>query len=276
MTTEAMAFEQIELKVSAGIATVTLNRPERMNAWTNRMNCELTAAMRACEADDAVRVVVVTGAGRAFCAGADLSAGEGSFAGGRAGDTPRPAEPFWPYQVRKPVIAAINGAAIGVGITYPMLADIRLVSTQAKVSFAMVRRGVLPELASHITAAQVCGFSRAADLLLTGRTISGSEAHAMGLASEVLAPEQLLPRAMAMAADIVANTAPVSVALTKALLWEEVAARIPAMMQKEGRLLAWLGTQADVKEGVMSFLEKRTPEWQMRISTDYPDALLKG
>ena len=178
--------------------------------------------------------------------------------------------------MRKPVIAAINGAAIGVGITYPMLADIRLVSANAKISFAMVRRGVLPELASHITAAQVCGFSRAADLLLTGRTISGTQAQEMGLASEVLAPEELMPRAIAMAADIVANTAPVSVALAKALLWEELAARIPGMMAKEGRLLAWLGTQADVKEGVMSFLEKRPPQWRMRVSTDYPDALLRG
>ncbi len=271
-----MAYEQIELQVDSGVATVTLNRPERMNAWTNRMNGELTEAMRACDADDTVRAVIITGAGRAFCAGADLSAGEDTFAGGRKGDAPRPAAPMWPYQVRKPVIAAINGAAIGVGVTYPMLADIRLVAENAKLSFAMVRRGVLPELASHITAVQVCGFARAADLLLTGRMVSGAEAVAMGLANEVLPAAELLPRARAIAADIVTNTAPVSVALAKALLWEEVAARIPGMMVKEGRLLAWLGTQPDVKEGVMSFLEKRAPAWKMGVAGDYPAELVQG
>lgn len=270
-----MSYQQIDLAIDAGIATVTLNRPERMNAWTNRMNGELTEAMRVCDADDAVRVVIVTGAGRAFCAGADLSAGGDSFSGGRQGDAPRPTNPLWPYQVRKPVIAAINGAAVGVGITYPMLADIRIAADTARISFAMVRRGVLPELASHITAAHVAGFSRAADLLLTGRTISGTEAAAMGLVSEAVPLADLLPRARAIAADIVANTAPVSVALAKALLWEDVAARIPAMMAKESRLLGWLGGQADVKEGVMSFLEKRAPQWQMSVAKDYPQQLAR-
>ncbi len=199
-------------------------------------------------------------------------AGGDSFAGTRPGDTVRPSAPLWPYQVRKPVIAAINGAAIGVGITYPMLADIRLVAEGAKISFAMVRRGILPELASHITAVQVCGLARAADLLLTGRTVTGAEAVQLGLASEVLPAADLLPRARAIAADIAANTAPVSVALAKALLWEEVSGRIPAMMEKEGRLLAWLGVQPDVKEGVMSFFEKRAPQWKMSVARDYPAA----
>lgn len=271
-----MAYEQIEMQVGDGVALVTLNRPERLNAWTNQMNGELTQAMRACDADDSVRAVILTGAGRAFCAGADLSAGGDTFAGGRKGDAPRPTNPLWPYQIRKPVIAAINGAAVGVGLTYPMLADIRLVSDNAKLSFAMVRRGVLPELASHLTAVQVCGFAKAADLLLTGRTINGQEAVAMGIASEVLPASELLPRARAIAADIAANTAPVSVAVAKALLWEQMAERIPALMLKEGRLLAWLGTQADVKEGVMSFLEKRKPEWKMSVAKDYPNKLFEG
>ena len=237
------------------------------------MNRELTEAMRACDGDDDIRAVILTGAGRAFCAGADLSGGEETFSENRKGQPARPADPVWPYQIRKPVIAAINGHAIGVGITYPMLADIRLLADTAKVSFAMVRRGVLPELASHLTVAQVCGLSRAADLLLTGRTIGAAEALAMGLVSEVLPVAQLLTRARQIAADIAANTAPVSVALTKQLLWEGLHARIPAMMLKEGRLLAWLGVQADVKEGVMSFLEKRAPRFSMQVSKDFPAAL---
>ena len=270
-----MSYEHILFDVAGGVATVTLNRPEQLNAWTQTMSRELGEAMRSCDADDAVRVVIVTGAGRAFCAGADLSGGDKAFAstGTRASLPKRAVEPMWPYQVRKPVIAAINGHAIGVGITYPLLADIRLIAEQAKVSFAMVRRGVLPELASHITAAQVSGFANAADLLLTGRTIDARTAVAMGLANELLALAQLLPRAQAIAADIVANTAPVSVALSKRLLWESLRERIPALMAKEGRLLGWLGTQPDVSEGVMSFLEKRAPRFSMRVSQDFPAEL---
>ena len=270
-----MSYEQILFEVMAGVATVTLNRPEHLNAWTQTMSRELGEAMRACDADDAIRAIIVTGAGRAFCAGADLSGGDKTFArtGTRADVPSRLVEPMWPFQVRKPVIAAINGHAVGVGITYPLLADIRLIADTAKVSFAMVRRGVLPELASHLTVAQVAGFSNAADLLLTGRTISAAEAVAMGLASQLLTVAELMPRAMAIASDVAANTAPVSVALCKQLLWEGLRERIPALMAKEGRLLGWLGTQADVKEGVMSFLEKRAPKFSMRVSREFPTSL---
>ena len=153
-------FSTIDWRVTDGVARLVLDRPARLNAFTEEMHAEVREALSRAGRDGA-RVLVLTGAGRAFCAGADLSAGEDTFAGGRAGDAPRPTEPLWPYQVRKPVIAAINGAAIGVGITYPMLADIRLVAENAKLSFAMVRRGILPELASHITAVQVCEIGRA-------------------------------------------------------------------------------------------------------------------
>lgn len=267
-----MSFTTILLAISNGTATVTLNRPEHMNAWNAVMSAELSEAMRRCDADDDVRVVIVTGNGRAFCAGADLSKGGDSFSAQAAASVERAQPPFWPYQVRKPVIAAINGAAIGVGITYPMLADIRLAADSAKLSFAMVRRGVLPELASHVTLAQVCGLARAADLLLTGRMFKAAEALTMGLVNEVLPAAELLPRAQAIASDIVANTAPVSVALAKQLLWEGLQARIPDMMAKEGRLLGWLYKQPDVREGVLSFLEKRAPKWQMQVARDLPGA----
>ena len=175
-----MNLETVLYDVRDGVATITLNRPEAMNAWTPQLSDELSLAMGAADADDAVRAVVLTGAGKAFCAGADLSAGESGFlAGGRSVQGgPR----LMPYKVRKPVIAAINGHAVGVGITYPMLCDIRIVSETAKIQYAMVRRGILPELGSHVLLPRVIGFSRAADLLLTGRLIMGTEAAEMGLA----------------------------------------------------------------------------------------------
>ena len=264
-----MTFEQITLEVDSQVALVTLNRPERLNTWTDVMSRELSEAMYTCDEDDNVRAIVITGAGRAFCAGADISGGDSAFAPRERAKKNRP--PLWPYMVRKPVIAAINGAAIGVGITYPMLADVRLVAEHAKIGFAMVRRGILPELASHLTVAQVAGFSNAADLLLTGRIITGPAALAMGMASECLPKDELIPRAMEIAQDIASNTAPVSVALSKKLLWQGLATKIPDMMLSEGKILQWLGTSADMKEGVQSFLEKRPPEWKMSVSKDMPD-----
>ena len=163
---------------------------------------------------------------------------------------------MWPYQIRKPVIAAINGAAVG-GITYPMLADIRIANATAKIGFAIVRRGILPELASHVTVSQVTGFSRAADLLMTGRIISGQEAADMGLISEAVDSDKLLDRAMEIAQDIATNTAPVSVAVTKALMWQNIGANIPKLMETEGKFINWLGQSTDVKVGVQAFLQNK-------------------
>jgi enoyl-CoA hydratase/carnithine racemase len=256
--------------VKGGVATVTLNRPQALNAWNDRMAAELSLALRACDEDDAVRAVVLTGAGRAFCAGADLSSGGDSFSA-RAGARPeRPAEPFYPWQLHKPVIAALNGHAIGVGITYPMLCDVRLVAEDAKIQFAFVRRGVVPELASHVIVPRVVGLSRAAELLLSGRMISGREAAAIGLASEALPREEVLPAALERALDF-ANAAPVSVALSKRLLWEGLTASVPDMMAREFRIFRWVTRQPDAKEGVVSFLEKRPPAWKLRAPADVPE-----
>lgn len=249
-----MDFEQISFEVRDRVALVTLNRPEKLNTWTATMSRELSDAMYECNDNDDIRAVIVTGAGRAFCAGADLSGG-----GFGSGDRSLERDPLWPYMVRKPVIAAINGAAVGVGITYPMLADIRIAAEHAKIGFAMVRRGILPELASHVTVAQVAGFSNAADLLLTGRMIQAPKALEMGIVSEVLPKDDLMDRAFAIAEDIAKNTAPVSVALSKRLLWEGISEKIPNLMETEGKILKWMGTTADVKEGVQAFLEKRDP-----------------
>jgi len=268
-----MTYETILVSVEDRVATITLNRPERMNAWTGQLASEVSSALRAANDDDGVRAIVITGAGRAFCAGADLGGGGGTFAG-REGRT-APAQPqILPYEIDKPVIAAINGAAVGVGITYPMMCDVRIVAEDAKIQFAFVRRGVIPELASHVIVARVAGLSNAADLLLSGRMILGSEAAAMGLATEALPREQVLPRALERAKDIARNTAPVSVAIAKRLLWEGLTSSVPQMREREGKLFTWAGNQPDSKEGVLSFLEKRPPEWKLSASRDTPRDLM--
>jgi enoyl-CoA hydratase/carnithine racemase len=252
--------------VNDGVAIVTLNRPDAMNAWTPQLSDELSLAMGQADADDSVRAVVVTGAGRAFCAGADLSGGESGFLGGRPGDDNRPR--LLPHHVRKPVIAAINGHAVGVGITYPMLCDIRIASETAKIQFAMVRRGILPELGSHALLPRVIGFSRASELLLTGRMILGAEAAALGVVSQSLPAEAVLPAALDMARDIAANVAPVSAAVAKRLMWEGVNMSIDAMIAAEGRLIPRMAAMSDSTEGVKAFFQKRTPEWTLSVSRD--------
>jgi enoyl-CoA hydratase/carnithine racemase len=262
-----MSYEQILCDVEDGVALITLNRPDSMNAWTAVMAAELNDAMGRANDDDGVRAVVLTGAGdRAFCAGADLARGEGTFANrergadaNAAGTSPR----LLPFQLDKPVIAAINGHAVGVGITYPMLADVRIVAENAKIAFAFVRRGILPELASHVVVARVAGFSAAAELLLTGRTIKGREAAEMGLASRALPQPDVLPAALEMARDIARNTAPAPVAAAKRLLWQGLTTSVEEMMRRETPLFAWMGNQPDAREGVMAFVEKREPRWSM-------------
>ena len=263
-----MKYETVLYEVVEGVAVVTLNRPEAMNAWTPQLSDELALAMGAADADDDVRAVVVTGAGKAFCAGADLSAGESGFLSGSASDSHAPR--LLPYKVRKPVIAAINGHAVGVGITYPMLCDIRIVSDTAKIQYAMVRRGILPELGSHVLLPRIIGFSKAAELMLTGRMLTGVEAARFGLASVALPAEQVLSAAMDMARDIAINVAPVSAALTKKLMWDGMNTSIEDMIATEGKLLGPLTAAPDSAEGVRAFFEKRLPQWSMRVSCDMP------
>ena len=242
-----------------------------MNAWNSAMAAQLDAAFRECDADDAVRAIVLTGAGRAFCAGADLAQGAETFRPARDGAVAgtRAREAIWPFQLRKPVIAALNGHAIGVGITLPLTCDIRYVAEDAKLQFAFVRRGVLPELASHAILPRVIGFSRAADLLLTGRIFSGREAAELGLATRALPAAEVLAAAQAHAREFLL-AAPASVALSKRLLWESVGLTAPETMRKEAPLFAWVGTQPDAREGVLHFLEKLPPRWQGSVDKDLP------
>ena len=269
------AYEHILFAVEDGVATITLNRPERVNAFTFPLGAELGRAYARCDEDDAVRAVILTGAGRAFCAGADMGGGEKTFGdvegGKRATDSGAGVRRLAAWQVRKPVVAAINGHAVGVGLTLAMQCDLRIVAREAKLAFAFVRRGIIPELGSHAILPRVIGFSRAADLLLSGRTFRGEEAAALGVASEAHPAEEVVPRARAWARDVAANAAPASVAIAKRLLWEGVTETPAETMAKEKPLLEWIGKQPDAAEGVRSFLERRPPEWKLSASTDLPD-----
>jgi len=270
-----MGDAPVFFEVEDGVATITLNRPDRMNAFHFPLGAELEQAYARCDEDDAVRAVVLTGAGKAFCAGADMGGGGKTFddveAGRRGALSGARVRRLQAWQVRKPVVAAINGHAVGVGLTLAMQCDLRIVACEAKLAFAFVRRGVIPELGSHAILPRVIGFSRAADLLLSGRTFGGEEAASLGVASEALPAEQVVPRARAWTRDVARNAAPVSVAIAKRLLWEGVTETPAEMMAKEGPLLAWAGKQADAAEGVRSFLERRPPTWKLRASTDLPD-----
>lgn len=266
-----MSYEAILYDTRDNVGVITLNRPDRMNAWNATMAAELSRALQQANDDDAVRAIVINGAGRAFCAGADLEGGGQTFAGrDESGARPADAPAVHPYQISKPVIAAINGPAVGVGMTYPMLCDIRIAAEDAKMGFVFTRRGMIPELAAHVIVARVAGLSNAADLLMSGRIFLGKEAAELGIASKALPAEQVLDHAMEVAKDYV-NAAPASVAITKRLLWEGLDANVTDMMKREGPLFAWAGNQADAKEGIQSFVEKRAPEWKLSAAKDLPE-----
>jgi enoyl-CoA hydratase/carnithine racemase len=269
-----MTWDTVLYDVDDGIATVTLNRPERLNAWNTQLAEELSGALDTADADDDVRSIILTGAGRAFCAGADLERGGDTFARqSRSDDGPSPESPEsllrLPYDLHKPVIAAINGAAVGVGITYPLLADVRIVAEDAKISFAFVRRGMIPELASHAILPRVLGLSNAADLLLSGRMISGTEAARLGLASAAVPASEVLTTARRWAKEY-ALAAPVSVAISKRLIWHNLLPEIEATIKRENPLFAWVGKQADAREGIESFLQRRPPAWKLSTEQDLP------
>lgn len=269
-------YDDILYEVKDGTAIVTLNRPERMNAWTQVMGKEIQDALAEAEADDAVRAVVLTGAGpRAFCAGADLEGGAKTFGveslAAQAKSFDRPGK--WPHEIAKPVIAAINGHAVGVGMTLPLLCDIRFVAEDAKLQFAFVKRGIVPELGSPVTVREVVGFQRAADLLLTGRMFSGRQAESYGLVLEALPGEEVLARALSYAAEF-ADNAPVSVGITKRLLWDGLTRDVGTSQRLETKLLAFVGETADAREGVVSFMEKRPPDWSLSAGRDMPEDIL--
>jgi enoyl-CoA hydratase/carnithine racemase len=271
-----VSFEQIRYEVDAGVCTVTLDRPARLNAVTSVMIAELVEAFGRADGDDAVRVVIVTGAGRAFCAGADLSGGAGTFdRRGREGEGEHRdgggLVSLRIYDMKKPVIAAINGPAVGFGITMTLPMDVRIASTSARMGFVFARRGVVPEACSTWFLPRLVGISRAAEWVLTGRVFSAEEAREGGLVSRVLEPERLLPTARELAREIAANTGAVSVALARQLLWRMLGAPHPMSAHRlDSRAMDWTGRSADAREGVAAFLEKRPPRFTLRPSADMP------
>ena len=276
-----MTYSDIAYEVADGVATITLDRPDQLNAFTNRMMHELIDAFDHADADDDVRAVIVTGRGRGFCAGADLSSGSETFAkGGSDVQTSVPGVPrdggglvsLRIYESVKPVIAAINGPAVGVGITMTLPMDIRLVSTKAKVGFVFARRGIVPEAASSWFLPRLVGIQTAAEWAYTGRLLTPDELLAARLVRSVHEPDDLLPAAYAIAAEIVANAAPVSVALTRQMMWRMLGADHPMEAHRvDSRAIAIRGASADCREGVVSFLEKRPAQFSDRVSDGLPE-----
>ena len=273
-------FSQIQYSVIENIATITLNRPEKLNAFTNKMLHEIIAAFDLTDADDSVRAVIVTGAGRAFCAGADLSLGGETFSRGGSdvqgvSGVPRDGGGLVSLRIfnsKKPVIGAINGPAVGVGVTMTLPMDIRLASNTSKFGFVFTRRGIVTEACSSWFLPRVVGISRATEWVFTGRMVSPDEAKESGLVRSVHAPEDLLTAARAIAAEIALNTAPVSVSLSRQMLWRMLGASHPMEAHRaESRGIMQRGNSADAREGVTSFLEKRAANFTMKVSSDTPE-----
>ena len=275
-----MDFDEILYDVTDRIATITLNRPDKMNAFTNRMLKEIIAAMDLADADDEVRAIIFTGAGRAYCAGADLSGGGDTFAKGGSDVAARTGVvrdggglvALRIFESTKPVIGAINGAAVGVGVTMTLPMDIRLASDTAKFGFVFARRGIVPEAASSWFLPRLVGISQAAEWCYTGRMISATEARDARLVRSVHEGDDLLVAARAIAAEIAENTAPVSVALSRRMLWRMLGADHPMEAHRvDSRAINSRGASADAREGVVSFLEKRPAVFPVKVSDGLPD-----
>jgi enoyl-CoA hydratase/carnithine racemase len=273
-------YTQIRYDVADHVATITLNRPDQLNAFTGTMMHELIDAFDHVDADDDVRAVVVTGAGRGFCAGADLSGGGDTFARGGSDvqtDVGVPRDGGGLVSLRifrcaKPVIGAINGAAVGVGVTMTLPMDVRLASSAARFGFVFARRGIVPEACSSWFLPRVVGISRAAEWCYTGRVFDAAEALDGGLVRSVHEPDQLLDAAHALAGEIAEHAAPVSVALTRQMLWRMLGASHPMEAHRvDSRGIQARGASADAREGVTSFLEKRAAEYPDRVSDGLPD-----
>ncbi|MDP3591505.1 crotonase/enoyl-CoA hydratase family protein, partial [Phenylobacterium sp.] len=279
------SFETLAYELEDGVATITLNRPDKLNAFNTQMMKDLIAVFDVTDADDAVKAVIVTGAGRGFCAGADLSAGGETFDYDKRGGEDQAARQrdgvqrdggglvsLRIYDSLKPVIAAVNGPAVGVGVTMQLPMDIRLASTEARFGLVFARRGLNPEAASSWFLPRLVGVQTALEWCYTGRVFSAQEALDRGLVRSLHAPDELLPAAKALAREIVENTAPVSIAITRQLIWRMAGAPHPMDAHRaDSRGIQIRGAMGDAREGVMSFLEKRSPVFPNQVSTDLPD-----
>jgi enoyl-CoA hydratase/carnithine racemase len=282
MTTPS--FETLLYAVEDGIATLTLNRPAQLNAFTAQMRDELIAALDLTDADDAVRAVIVTGAGRAFCAGADLSSGGKTFDYAARQDARREASRIGDvyrdgggqvtlrlFRSLKPVIGAINGAAVGIGATMLLPMDLRIASTEAKFGFVFTRRGITPEAASSWFLPRLVGMQTALEWCIGGRVFPAPEALQRGLVRTLHAPADLMAAARALALELTQHSAPVSVAMARQMLWRMAGAEHPMLAHRlDSRAIQSRGQSADAREGVGAFLEKRSARWPDRVSSDLP------
>jgi len=274
-----MTYETILYDVNDGILTLTLNRPERLNAFTGQMMLEMIDACDRADADDAVRVVIVTGAGRGFCAGADLGAGGDTFNADARDDRESGLSPdgggrltLRLYELKKPIIAAINGPAVGVGVTMTLPMDIRIAAEEARFGFVFARRGIVPEACSSYFLPRVVGISQALEWCYSGRVFPASEALAGGLVRSVHPQDALLDTARGIAREIADNTSAISVTLIRQMMWKLLGADHPMEAHKiDSRGIYHLGRSADAREGVESFLEKRPARFPGKVSEDLPE-----
>jgi enoyl-CoA hydratase/carnithine racemase len=272
-----MPFEQIRYEKEKGIGLITLNRPDQLNAFTSLMGQELVQALDQADEDDEIRVLIFTGAGRGFCAGADLSAGGGSAFNYKAEiiDEFRDGGGILNlriFEMKKPVIAAINGPAVGIGATMTLPMDIRLASDTARMGFVFTRRAIAPDGCCTWFLPRVVGIGQAAEWLISGRVFSAEEALQTGLVHRLLPADDLLPAAMEKAREIVENTSSISVALTKQLVWRMLGAEHPIDAHRvESKAVYFMSSSDDCREGVSAFLEKRKPNFPMKLSQDLPD-----
>jgi enoyl-CoA hydratase/carnithine racemase len=281
---QGTTYSVISCQIDRTILVITLNRPDKLNAYTGAMGSEIEDAFRRADIDDNVRAIIVTGAGRAFCAGADVSGGAASFDtsgahgagvfGNRPSNgAPRPGCGFVDaiFRCRKPSIAAINGPAVGIGITMTLPMDVRIAANGAKIGFIFARRGLVPEAGSAWFLPKLVGLPQALRWAISGRTFSTDEALSGGLISETIEPEQLLTRAKEIALELTSETSAVSVALTRQMLWRFAGAPDPfGLLAIDGQISRERGGHADVREGVASFLEKRSPAFPGKVSSDMP------
>jgi enoyl-CoA hydratase/carnithine racemase len=274
----AMEFQEIRYELNGHVLTITLNRPKRLNAFTATMARELIEAFDRADADDEVRAIIVTGEGRAFCAGADLGAGADTFDWRElASEDELPRDSGGTVTLRifaskKPVIAAINGPAVGIGVTMTLPMDIRLAADDARIGFVFTRRGIVPEACSSWFLPRVVGISQAMEWVATGRVFDAQEALAGGLVRSLHPQGELLATARALAAEIVENTAPVSVALARQLMWRMLGSEHPMRAhQADSRAMFARGQSDDAREGVSSFLQKRSAHFTDRVSEGLPD-----
>jgi enoyl-CoA hydratase/carnithine racemase len=275
-----LKFEQIATALEDQVLTITLNRPERLNAWTDTMCRELIAAFDLADADDDVRAIVVTGAGRGFCAGADLAGGGETFDYRKRGNSdPVPRDNGGEFTLRifestKPVIAAINGPAVGIGATMTLPMDVRLAADDARIGFVFARRGIVPEACSSWFLPRVVGISRAMEWVSTGRVFSAQEALEAGLVRSLHPGGELLDAAHELAHEIAQNTAPVSVALARQMMWRMLGAEHPMIAHRaDSRGMFSRGQSADAVEGVTAFLEKRPAQFPDRVGEGLPEVM---